>query len=466
MLAGASGTDTVDAIPASALVVRVIGPDGKPAPNVTVRFTPTQRMTTGQFPSNQATMLVAALTSATWTTLGVATTNDQGDAAILVRMGTLAGAGAIIVGAPALGFTDTATFTVQPGTASRLVVAPADTTVYIGGTVAVRAQAVDRYQNARADAVTLSTSRPVAAVQGTTVTGADIGRARITATAGTRSDTMGISIVPRGTIVAQAQMEHTGIELALYIVDLDGRNLRKIVSSVVAGTGYFGELPPVWSTDGKSVFYHDNKFDHTRALWVVDVATGVTRRLPSGTVALPHEAWPAVSPDGRWVYYNGSDFEGTTLFRIDPTGTTREQVGPAGIATPTVSSDGRRVAALGVSTFFASGSGPIVIYDLATKVLTKLNITAQTLAWSPVDNRIAYLGSSNDLRVVNADGTGDRALATDAGFSGRIAWSPDGKYVIAHRGRWFGLVTVATGEVIPISFVGLSVGLLNPSWKP
>lgn len=466
IVAGADVTDTVDATPQQALVVRVVDADSNPVPNAIVRFTSVLR-TNNQSGFSQATMALTKLTSAIWTTLAIDTTDQQGEAGVLVRLGTPAGSGGIIVTVPTLGFATTAGFTILPGAAARVVVAPADTTVYVGGAITLRAATVDRYQNPRTDPVTLSVSRPIASVQGTTLTASDIGRTRITVTAGARSDTAGLSVVPRGTIVAQAVMESTGIDLALYTFDLDGSHLHKLVSSVVSGTGYFGELPPVWSADGQSVFYHDNKFDHTRFLRVVDVASGVARALMSPDVALRHEGWPAVSGDGRWVYFDGSDFGGTTLYRTNPAGTVREQVGPAGIAGPTVSPDGQRVAAVGNTFFYASVSGPIVVFDIAAKHLTTLSATAQAVAWSPVEDRIAYIaGTSNELRIVNPDGSGDRSLALDAGFSGRIAWSPDGKYVIGHHGKWLGIVNVATGEVIPVTLGGLSVGLTNPSWKP
>jgi Tol biopolymer transport system component len=61
------------------------------------------------------------------------------------------------------------------------------------------------------------------------------------------------------------------------------------------------------------------------------------------------------------------------------------------------------------------------------------------MSWSPDGKQIAYVGarnlarnspSVNELRVVNADGTGGRRLTAE-GFG--PVWSPDGKYIIFSR---------------------------------
>jgi Tol biopolymer transport system component len=63
-----------------------------------------------------------------------------------------------------------------------------------------------------------------------------------------------------------------------------------------------------------------------------------------------------------------------------------------------------------------------------------------TLSWSPVGERLIYVYQSNpgqfmpsELRLVNADGSDDRLLATDLPMPGepryRPVWSPDGRHV-------------------------------------
>ena len=464
---GASLTDTVDAMLPRALFAHVVASDGKPASGIDVTFTATRRSPNAVTPI-APTLVMSMSATGSFSSPVVATTNAQGDASVFVRTGTVAGTGTVVITVPTLGLTDTAKYTVQPGSVSAVSVAPADTAVFVGGSVMLRANAVDRHGNPRADAVTISVSRAIASVQAATITGTTIGRARVTATAGALSDTAGLSIVPHGTLVAQSIMLGSAIELALYTFDLDGTNVRKVVTSVVAGTGFFGDLVPVWSADGKFIFYHDDKLDQTRALWVYDVASGTTRRLTSGATALNHEAWPAVSRDGQWVYYNGSELGGSTLYRIAPVGTNREQPGPSGLRTPSLSPEGTRVAAVNPASP-SGGTGPIVVFDIASKRVTPLGVNAQSVAWSPVDERIAYITDfGTALRMIYADGSGDRSLTSSVGFTGRVSWSPDGKYVVAHGLNTLTIVDVSTGESIPVplSFKAAPFGFANPSWKP
>ncbi len=74
------------------------------------------------------------------------------------------------------------------------------------------------------------------------------------------------------------------------------------------------------------------------------------------------------------------------------------------------------------------------------QLVRKVKGLINTLAWSPVGEQLVYVYQSNpgqfmpsELRLVNADGSSERLLATDLPMPGerryRPAWSPDGHHV-------------------------------------
>jgi hypothetical protein len=69
------------------------------------------------------------------------------------------------------------------------------------------------------------------------------------------------------------------------------------------------------------------------------------------------------------------------------------------------------------------------------------------------------------LTLMRPDGSDRVAIPTgNIGFDPGFAWSPDGKYIVAHASTGLlAVVVVATGEVLPLPF---SAGLYLPDWKP
>ncbi len=66
-----------------------------------------------------------------------------------------------------------------------------------------------------------------------------------------------------------------------------------------------GESPsvyhdPVWSPDGKRIAYTDVRLN----LWVLDVATGQSRKLDTDDYVVSSEMTPAWSPDSKWLTYS------------------------------------------------------------------------------------------------------------------------------------------------------------------
>ncbi len=61
---------------------------------------------------------------------------------------------------------------------------------------------------------------------------------------------------------------------------------------------------PAWSPDGRQIAYASNRSDTFEDdLWVVDVASGITRKLSAGVYVMSTPTW---SPDGRHIAFNGN----------------------------------------------------------------------------------------------------------------------------------------------------------------
>jgi hypothetical protein len=85
--------------------------------------------------------------------------------------------------------------------------------------------------------------------------------------------------------------------------------------------------------------------------------------------------------------------------------------------------------------------------------------------WAPVDGfRIAYL-SGAALRVVNGDGTGDRGLAT-ARASVAPSWRPDHRHVLAHVDARDGLRVTAVDSRRTLWRAAPRPGLRRLAWSP
>jgi hypothetical protein len=465
VVAGADAADTVDVRPAQALTVELIGDDGKPRAGVPVQF---QSTIAGSGSGARLTVRVSPMEAELFVSQFADTTDAEGRAYARVQLGTIAGPGAVVATVPALGLQVTANYTIRPGNAARLVAAPQDTILYVGRSYAVRATAQDRHGNPRTDAPALHVASGPATVGGTTVAASAFGRAVIVVQLGSAADTIGVRVVPQGTISAYTAMRVYSDELAIYTFDLDGSNLRKLTSTVV-NRGYYGEMPSVWSVDGTRLFFHDNHYSHTKQLYVYDFATNTRQRLIDPAGQLEHESWPVRSFDGQWVYFTGGVWpDDAFIYRVRTDGSGRERVGNGRDAA--LSPDGTRLA------YVISGmdSSTLVIRTLSTGARITIPGDAVSPRWSPSGEEIAYLSVTENyipagaLRVVKPDGTGDRPLvASGAVYRAPFDYSPDGKYIIAAtRAAVPTVIEVATGREVPVSLPGLSHGLLAPSWKP
>jgi len=190
-----------------------------------------------------------------------------------------------------------------------------------------------------------------------------------------------------------------------------------------------------WSPDGRSVAFEaqieqaDN-FD----IYVLDLATGATRRLTTDSALDWAPAW---SPDGRTIGFTSRRSGADQLYVTAADGTTPERavaIGSGSSVRLAWSPDGSRIA------FGSDRAGDAEIYIAQPDGTQVVALTDDTAAnwdpvWSPDGKRIAFLSyrdGSADLYTMNSDGTQVTRLTRDPSMedTGGFEWSPDGASIV------------------------------------
>ena len=208
--------------------------------------------------------------------------------------------------------------------------------------------------------------------------------------------------------------------MSLFLQNLDGTN-RTLLSEP---DGFFFPEPEL-SPDGSMVVFHTALFDADGGLVVAPTTGGAPRALhatPAGLADL-EASW---TPDGQSIVFTRYSFEvgaDPQLMRVAAAGGTPAPLGHVGTS-PDVRADGTvvMVGPEDVLTTFPLSGGPE----------TPLGLVGYGPAWSPDGSEIAYSNvDQTQVRVVRANGTGDRALEASTQIGGENVeypqWLPDGE---------------------------------------
>jgi Tol biopolymer transport system component len=171
--------------------------------------------------------------------------------------------------------------------------------------------------------------------------------------------------------------------------------------------------------------------------------------LPDGFATASHPCW---SPDGRWIAFAAFDPDGRDpLIRVAPASGGPSTAIASGTS-PTWSWDGSKIAyvASGRSAYATDWSTPgrnderVESITLAGPDAGSIAILARGLwpRWSPVDDRLAFVGRAEanwDVYVRSGDGLALSRVTDDPALDTQPCWSADGRSVVflSDRGnRW------------------------------
>ena len=441
-LVGGNQTDTVNATLLQALVAHTL-------PHELVQFQslPDSGNLYGAF--------VESLAIPDATPLIADSTDSNGQAAVVVYLGQIAGRARIVVSIPKYGIADTATFTVQPGRLAAITGIPADTTVYSGVKFALQGTPVDRFGNRRTDPVSYHVLSGPATLSADTVTAAALGFAYVATTSGSAADTTFISIVPTGRIA----LSHGPY---IHIVNLDGTDSVSILPTI----GGAGNLR--WAPDGQSLVYDGmsgcsiTQISNNAPIVVTNLSGAATAlQLP----AFYYAYYPQYARDGSRIYFTMLNPNGQ-FWRADPKTLAIDSLGlaPDQDYAPSPSPDGSQLAYFHATS---NSTGVLRVLTLSSSAVTDLGVPAYQPVWSPVSNQIAYVAAGTcqgQIHIIHSDGSGDRLLSANTYNSG-FDWSPDGTWIVALNavtGK-IDVINVASGQALPLTFTS---GFSSPAWLP
>jgi dipeptidyl aminopeptidase/acylaminoacyl peptidase len=246
---------------------------------------------------------------------------------------------------------------------------------------------------------------------------------------------------------------------SLYVVDADGRNLKRLANCGFCGTPV--NSGAAWSPHSTSIVYSGKN-----GLFVVDARRGVTRRLTRcGTSCA--DLFPAWSPNGSKIAFTRR----RSLYTVKPNGSALTKLTSAPYASdPAWSPDGRRLTFDGPNQIYiidADGSHQTLLLDGAS------GSGPNVPSWSPDGTRLLFFYTPGtpgaytaEVWVMKPDGT-ERSRLYQSGCCVQTwsppIWSPDGTSIAFSANT--------AGGVLVMNSDGTHLRTLSPSpsdiaWQP
>lgn len=443
--------------------------DGNPRPNVPVLI----HCTRHEHP-DEACLLVRPLGSAdpTFYAYNFFTTDDRGRLTLEAKFHTRAGTSWIRFRDPDAGVDDSVQFTARPGTPASIRLEPADTSVRIGQTVALRGRVLDAYINERPETVNWEVSGAAGElVSPALLRGLAYGRAKVLITYQAFRDSVSVSVVPAGVLATVLNHDGPGSADHIHIVNTDGTGqVGPVVSSTCIRT--IG-----WAPTGDRVTYtrDENPFGcFDPRIYIATIATGAQTRLRPTLAPALSESMGRMGWSGPWYYFVARTIgPNGELWRVKANGDSASRVGPVSTDVdfeylPSPSPDGLEVVYSSERDF--EGSPRLRILTIATGAVRDFIPSGRAPSWSPDGTRIAYIRDGK-FRVRNVDLSGIELTFDTGSPNGLVppSWSPDGQWLVVTTGSsMFGetsswIVQVATGLALPL---GWTLRHSSAAWKP
>ena len=222
----------------------------------------------------------------------------------------------------------------------------------------------------------------------------------------------------------------------IWLASANGTDQRRLVE--IEPSFFANVLPrdPTFSPDGRFVSYFMPHEDFPSGdIWLVEVQGGAPRVLaPANDV---ERAWPAWTPDGRFVIFVSARQGARNLWAVPVEGgeAIALTTGAGEDTEPAVSRDGRRLVYTNTQKTYALAR--LEPGSAEPRILLEQRRPLALPAVSPQGDRIAFfsgsLGASTNLVTIRGDGTGLVEVTRDEGNNLAPTWSADGAHLYFYR---------------------------------
>ncbi len=250
--------------------------------------------------------------------------------------------------------------------------------------------------------------------------------------------TYGIAWTPDGRLIYSTMASG---KLDLWSLDAHGSHRTQLTAN--AGANYH----PAVSADGRYIFFASSRTGSFN-IWRMDIDGSNPKQLTYGG----SDFYPYPAPDGQWLVYQsgGAQSAKPTLWRVSADGSSPAQLTNYNTSVPIISPDGKTIICRYVedntktnkiAVLPATGGAPTKLLDIPI-------VGWQRIRWTPDGKALTYIdtrGGVSNLWKQPVDGGAAKQMTTyksDQIIS--YEWSRDGKFLACERG-------VETSDVVLIN---------------